>query len=279
MDERSQIPKFLTVEYLEKILSKDHPGIKVKSFTAAPPVAAGNNYASLILRVTAECVLDGVKLKKSIILKTVVVNEDSAKLIEEFGAHTNEMNNYHRILPRLQALLDSIGDHEQLGARAITVDFDTKSLVFEDLKERGFNIADRKKGLSFDHLEIIVKKLAKMHACSIALEEREGETYEGFSKGLFPEEIQSFNNFFGNMVDVTVQQVKALKGFEYYAKKLEDLKETLIEKGKNIYRTKAYQSTVLNHGDAWVANMMFKTDSNKNPTDAVLVSFYNSFFP
>lgn len=48
MDGRSHIPKFLTNEYLEKILSSDHPGIKVKNFTANPPVAAGNNYASLI---------------------------------------------------------------------------------------------------------------------------------------------------------------------------------------------------------------------------------------
>lgn len=182
-EDRAKIPEWLTKTYLQEILrGKYSADLEVKSFTAEPPVAAGNNYASLILRVKAQCLIGKLEKEESLIVKTVHFNEESAKKMEEYDVHAKEMKMYSSILPRVHKVLETIGDTEKISPLALYVDDEHQTMIFEDMKCQNYILADRMVGLDLNHMRIITRKHAKLHACSMILAEQ-GEKFENFQKG------------------------------------------------------------------------------------------------
>uniref|UniRef100_T1GKA5 Uncharacterized protein n=1 Tax=Megaselia scalaris TaxID=36166 RepID=T1GKA5_MEGSC len=54
----NEIPDWVTQEIFESICTKEVPNFsKITKFTAEPGIGAGENYASIILRVLIECEL------------------------------------------------------------------------------------------------------------------------------------------------------------------------------------------------------------------------------
>lgn len=59
--EDSKVPKWVTQEYFENICSREIEDFsKISKFVAEPGSGAGENYASIILRVLIECELKGL---------------------------------------------------------------------------------------------------------------------------------------------------------------------------------------------------------------------------
>lgn len=52
-----------------------------------------------------------------------------------------------------------------------------QTIVFDDLTQYGYKLANRQKGLNEEHCLIILKKLAKFHAASMVLLEKVHTTY------------------------------------------------------------------------------------------------------
>ena len=79
-------------------------------------------------------------------------------------------------LVMMNDLLNDLPDeaeHCQLGPRVLYSDMgDPSFLVMEDLAQLGYRMANRQAGLDLSHSLLAIGRLAKLHACSVALCEK-----------------------------------------------------------------------------------------------------------
>ncbi|XP_049822613.1 uncharacterized protein LOC109600573 [Aethina tumida] len=160
-------------------------------------------------------------------------------------------------------------------------------VVFDDLSSLGYRSLPNKDPYSFEALSMLVKKSAKFHASTILYEEmvsREtGKKYrldqeyeEYFGEGLFLSEGDSMSKKWW------ATGVKAVN--EYILDQFPDVcKEISLEEFKKrvkiafqvafhkVRKSKKFRN-VLNHGDMWGANVLFKKDGD-NLVDCKLVDF------
>lgn len=62
-------------------------------------------------------------------------------------------------------------------------------IVFEDLKEKDFTMADRNVGLDRRHSELVLSKLAKLHAASFAIAKDDAKVFEKCNFGMVKHDI------------------------------------------------------------------------------------------
>lgn len=265
-------PSWLTKQYLTCALAlNSSEPINVRSFSVKRAVPPGNNFISLILRVVVNYEKGKRSCTKSLIVKIVDPDPVNAQRMDEHGFYKREIIMFGRILPKMDKIFKRIDDNDQLAPKTLAVDSKTQTLVFEDLKERGFKTGNCKIGLDQSHVDIILRKVAKFHACSMVLQEQGEESYNEFNKGIMAEDKSGPTLFFSKTLEQLIEEIGAWEGYEYYRNKLELLKDVLVEQGIQIYKISPGDVCVLNHGDLWTTNMMFKYDDNDTVQDAVLV--------
>lgn len=270
----TKLPEFLTKEYLQNILQKYEKtdNINVKEFNCIPAVAAGNNYASMLLRASVQYTKNGESVEKSLIIKATPSDPELAKSIEEYGVYQREILMYDRILPQYHKLLESMGDNEKLFSPAIYVDSKNSTIIFEDLKKLGFTIANRLTGVDQKHVDLLIRKIAKFHACSMVLLATGTEDFCQFCKPPITVN-ETTQQYFDGMLNAFMDQIRTWPGYEKYVEKLEKVRTWLPKEWMNVYGETKYPIRVLAHGDLWCNNMMFKYDEENIPTDLVLVNF------
>lgn len=267
-------PAWLDDTYLENVLrhyEKDDE-IKVIGYSVKSAGPKGGNFVGLLLRVLVNYVKQCEKKSRSLIVKTALLSEETAKVLEEFGVLEKEMLMYKNVLPLYTNLLTAHGDTDQLFPVTIYTDPTTQTLILEDLKERGFQTADRLKGLDMNHMKIAISKLSKLHACSMTLEHEKRINLKSFQRGQIGKSGGVWNDWYKSMVNAMVDEVKTWEGYESYAKKLERLRTTFIDQASEMFDDIDTFPKVLIHGDYWINNMMFRYDENGNPVDSVVVS-------
>lgn len=272
-------PAWLNESYLENVLrqyEKDDE-IKVIGFSSRSAVPKGGNYVGLLLRVQVNYVHiqqqgDDVKKTKSLVVKTALLSEETAKVLEEFGVLEKEMLMYTNVLPLYTNLLAANGDTDQLFPATIFTDSKTQTIIMEDLKDRGYQTADRHKGLDVNHMKIAISKLSKLHACSMVLEQEKRINLKNFQRGQIGKSGGVWNDWYTSMMNAMVDEIKTWEGYEVYVKKLERLRSTFIEQAADMFDDIDTFPKVLIHGDYWINNMMFRYDENGNPVDSVVVS-------
>lgn len=262
------LPRWLTTDYLQCALRKKFSNsLVVQSFTAKSG-ADGAGYASLILRVTTDC-LDNIRpVQHSLIIKTSHTDDVTAKQIEEYGGMRNEMIFYCNYLPAMRIMLP---DNDQFALNAVDVDQENKVMILEDLKKLNYSIADRKIGLDWAHVQVVLKKVATLHATSMVLAEN-GEEFKESRQGIFHENSSSYDPFYIQMFAEAGDEIKTWQGYEKFGEKFGQLSTYFAKQAIDIFRPRLGQTYVLNHGDFQINNMMFKYNEDGEPVDALLVS-------
>lgn len=186
-----------------------------------------------------------------------------------------EIDCYATILPRVHNLLKSIGDNSQLAAHCYATDKITRPryLIFEDLKERGFVNVDRKIGLDFDHMTMVMQKLAKWHAATAYLGEIDQDVFKSRLTKPITETPRSFDALFVNSMKACAEIVQKWPGCEVYAEKLQKLSKVILRKCYEAYDRDPNGFNCLTHSDLWMNNIMFKFNGKNQPEDVVLVDY------
>ncbi|XP_061393307.1 uncharacterized protein LOC133328777 [Musca vetustissima] len=274
-------PEWFTKDYLESCLRSYYQddSIKVVKLHAKPALGKGENYGGLLTRVKAEYKNSKGCLKKGgFIVKTSFEGDELAcKTMEPYDIFNREIEIYEEVLPKLKALLKEIGDDEQIFAETMTVDREKSVLVFEDLNERDFIMPDRLQGLDMETTKIVLRKLAKMHACSAVLNERQPHCLEHYDKGFFNHHTEVYAPCFVGCFEACTRRVAQWPEFKHLHKKLVELTPFYMELGKRVFDPLPSHLNVFAHGDLWTNNVLVKYDKKtKKPLDVIIIDFQYS---
>ncbi|XP_055854521.1 uncharacterized protein LOC129918171 [Episyrphus balteatus] len=200
----------------------------------------------------------------------------SAELMKPYDIYNKEMEIYQKIIPKLNDLLKEIGDTDKMFPETIAVDCNRLAIIFEDLSELRYAMCDRTKGLDIEHVKLCLRKLAKMHATSAVLNEREPGIFKGYDRGLFNRHTNNYSPYFVGLLEACGKLVSQWDDFKEYGEKILALKPKLMEYGNQVFDPIDGHVNVLAHGDFWVNNVMFNEGLNDHPNDVILLDFQYS---
>ncbi|XP_071579972.1 uncharacterized protein [Temnothorax nylanderi] len=197
-----ETPAWLNLCFVEKILRKSEGdnSIQVIDIFSKPATAKGDNYSSDMIRVTAEFSRDQgdskITEKKSIIVKISPIAEGVRQdFIKLSGVFDIEILMMSDTLDKMNKLL---GPEHRLSGKGLYVQNKNPTLlVIEDLAPLGFRMADRLSGLDLAHTILALDGLARFHAASVAICEKEPKQKEMYTKGIFNDQYPlELRNFF-----------------------------------------------------------------------------------
>lgn len=164
----------LTLDDVRELITRDEPDVEITSLDEEPGSGRGDNYTSMLYRVRAKGRKqskgeDWSKYECAIIYKILPESKKRREAFKSELLFRNEVAFYKYVWPALDRLQSSgrrvfSGVPRIYAARADLI-------AMEDLRVRGFKMADRRKGLEVENLRLVLKALAGFHALSLTLRE------------------------------------------------------------------------------------------------------------
>lgn len=159
---------------IRELITEDEPNVEIDSLEEEPGSGRGDNYTSMLYRVRAK----GRKLLKNeehinyecaIIYKILPESKKRREAFKSELLFRNEVVFYKHVWPALNRL--QLNDRRVFGGVPKIYAARTNLIAMEDLRERGFKMVDRRKGLEVQNLKQVLKALAGFHALSLTLRE------------------------------------------------------------------------------------------------------------
>ncbi|EDV31512.1 uncharacterized protein Dana_GF15396 [Drosophila ananassae] len=279
--EVSALPKHLDISFFEEVLDTALRTSKAKVLSIHIKMGSntGENYCSQIYRTKISFQLPGKPVQTMMFIVKSIPRLESVEFIEDLQVYLKEKVTYYDVLPRLELLMKC---KQRFGPKLYhCIKQPESTMVFEDLGHLGYVMASRELGLDEEHCRLVMERLGEFHATSMALAELDPHIFEAYSDGMLsPQGLAKGDgllmSFFSGNGQELLNLVNTWPGFERIAGKIA---KYLQNHRANLERSQAPQDKeirVLNHGDLWVNNMMFKYDGNKRPQDLVLIDFQMS---
>lgn len=271
----NKISTWMSEDYFQSILKKQigNETTKVKSIRVETCSGKGKGNDGLMFRVGVNFhnVNDCDKKQfRSFIVKTMPKNAIISFGKNEYNVHGKEMEFYQQIEIEFRKILKSINEDGNIFSQAANVDNTLEVIVLEDLMEKDFVMIDHFKGLDKDHIKMVLRKLARMHAASVVLHEKNPIAFKNFDMGMYTRKTDIFYPLTELLYENFVNEVASWEGYEYYAEKLRKASPHVIENALKCFDCEDGDFHVLTHGDLWFNNMMFKYDNASRVIDCVL---------
>ncbi|KAE8573450.1 uncharacterized protein [Halyomorpha halys] len=254
---------------------------RVLKCEAQPALPKGENYLSLISRITLEVVLgNGKKSHKSLILKEAPHEGNNREFVNNLGVFKIETEMYLRILKQMEELMDEHHETEELLWGRLIFYQPYTSLLLEDLKATGFLMTQRQACLDLEHGHLVLHSLGRFHGMSKILEERgviNGKDFKPYalcnSKDLLEKYV---HNGLRNLSEAMHRSWGP--AWQRVAEKLIMPLEVLENKMIEIGKLEESRFNVVNHGDCWSNNMLFKYDWSHRPIAVRFLDFQISHY-
>ncbi|XP_015189352.1 PREDICTED: uncharacterized protein LOC107073277 [Polistes dominula] len=274
-----ETPLWLRPKFWENILrkAKNNNSIRVIDIFSKLATAKGDNYSSDMFRVLVEFAYkqdDREVMSKASFIVKVAPSADTLrrKLIEQSMVFETEMSVMENLLRKMNEL---VGPAHILGAQVFYIKKEYPGfLVLEDLAPLGFRMAEREDGLDLPHCLCAMRGLARFHASSLAICEKEPSQKTLYSKGIFYIERSSdLTSFFTLGTKSLAGQVKKWPNFEKYGEKIDKISDKIFYETSKAIKCRDDEFNVINHGDFWVNNMMFRYNDEGKPINHIFVDF------
>uniref|UniRef100_A0A182QVV9 CHK kinase-like domain-containing protein n=1 Tax=Anopheles farauti TaxID=69004 RepID=A0A182QVV9_9DIPT len=291
VQDEKQLPSFLDVAFLQRILEENlteqEDPVRVDGFTGSVATRPGDNYSSDVFNILVR-----YNDRKQIKLVVKIVADD--KTIISFGASLNvfgkEVHTFRHLFPIFSRIVSGADGTSavRFGARCFYATREPRdTIVFEDLKALGYRMPDRTRGgLDFAHCELIMRKIGLFHAASMVYVARgptERQLFaERYSHTMIRPGDSERNNpvlvMFGSGIDKFLEvSVDWPELDPAIRQKLQALKPDYVRRlAKSLQAEDADESLcyrVLNHGDLWINNMMFRYEDEADETTVQEVMF------
>ncbi|XP_053658200.1 uncharacterized protein LOC128707273 [Anopheles marshallii] len=255
--------------------------------------ANGDNYMSDVFRIVASYIDEDASDRSpeprsvSLVVKSLPNTGQRGPIIEEMQAYEKEASMFRDIVPQLSTMTNDTF----FAARCFYAsDLPERLLVFEDLKALGYVTANRQAGLDFEHCALVMKKIGQFHAASMRFAETELELLRRkFHFNMFnpdySEPSEQMRIIFEKGLEALIAVAKSQwDNFDpTIVAKMEKLTPVYVERLRECLEQDCESDggyRVLNHGDLWSNNMMFRYDPNDLSIvqDVVFVDLQISFY-
>ncbi|OWR43892.1 uncharacterized protein LOC116774060 [Danaus plexippus] len=277
----------ISLEFIQDLLKKDYPDVKIQEMEGAPGSKRGDNYTSMVYRVT----LRGVRQRTdqdekteiyeawegSIMYKCLpesILRREAFKSDELF---CNEVAFYNKIWPaftNFQSQWEKVTDPLDCIPKCYWAQNDM--VILEDLKQLGYVMPDRRKGLTIDQCYYVLKQLSHFHALSLAMKYYDPEGFydlvniqDGISEVFFlPENEEYYRNYYKEAIRNAIAMVEEeLKESSDRDKYLEPFRrfcseETFFQSMVDMVAPRE-PLAVICHGDCWTNNFLFKVENGQ----------------
>ena len=159
------------MSWVRELFAKDFPNIEILSANEAPGSGRGDNYTSMLYRLEVK----GRDRKsheawcKTIIYKVLPESKERREAFKSELLFRNEVVFYTKVWPELVELQKE-NRHVFNGVAKVYL-ARADLIAMEDLRVKGYRMADRIKGLQVDKLMHVLKALAGFHALSLTLKD------------------------------------------------------------------------------------------------------------
>uniref|UniRef100_A0A1B6MP87 CHK kinase-like domain-containing protein n=1 Tax=Graphocephala atropunctata TaxID=36148 RepID=A0A1B6MP87_9HEMI len=245
-----------------------HSSVSVLSCRVQPTVDSSCHYMSTIERVKVEYCVNNSKDSntRSFLIKTPLRN----KVINENVLIENELLMYNEIIPKIYEIAQLEVAPKRYPCPMSEV------LVMEDLKEAGYLMCDSIKRLDYKHAKAVLVTLAKFHAASVAIKRDYPEAIERNGvETVYTHEPKYAERFKPRILMRLYGLAKVLQsihGCEKFGDILIGAEEAFWDLIAEMFKPNS-KLNVLNHGDFWTNNMLFKYDSNGFINDVKLIDY------
>ena len=161
-----------------------------------------------------------------------------------------------------------------------TIDLEiNEGLIFEDLCERGFVTIDRRtEETTVDHLRLVMKSLAKLHATSFALKDQQPEKFNEIVSNLSEVFIRPddphLRECFTKQSQLIFDVLSAEEDIHLLAKMKRLFEKEAIDIAAECIDLKLTGTAyAITYGDAWQNNSMFRYDSNGKPVEVCFLDW------
>jgi hypothetical protein len=258
-------PPWLDDELIQDTLrSREGYGeIIVMNSTVKSAVGKGDNYSSKIYRVAVEfkrCKEKEETENAGLIVKGLPTEEILAKFAIEWKAFEKETAVYQITMPAIFKILQqNVEGREMQHLTPFWYKISRPhTLILEDLMTLGFKMAKRQDRLDLHHCTVALKGLAKFHAASVALHDKNPNSMDDYvESGFIEKNRDTIVRLTTSNINALANVVKNWPGFEKYGEKLRRIIPTYWDRVTEIVKPPSDTLCVLNHGDFWVNNMMF----------------------
>ncbi|XP_031834349.1 uncharacterized protein LOC116427758 isoform X2 [Nomia melanderi] len=239
----------------------------------------GSNFLSDLYKVTVKYTDASKNEEKSksehstdVIIKLEPKEEIPLELVQQQDLFPVESKVLRNVLPMIRDLVGHL-----IGPSLLHCLDHPRVLIMENLHKKKFLMKDRQKGLSFQHCRLVMQILAKFHAGSVAVHERNPELIESFEDGGIVS--KKCPEAFLRLMEVSLLRIghqvknwsdeKCVQAAAKIIKMAELIRTQCIE----VYDHDSDEFCVLNHGDCWINNIMFKENERGEPVDLRLVDY------
>ncbi|KDR22625.1 uncharacterized protein LOC110826734 [Zootermopsis nevadensis] len=287
MENISSVPDWLDKGFLESVIGNEVSGsnIVVTKYDARPAVPKGDHFSSCLLRVKVKyCFKDVDHIdstgSSSFIVKSLPTAKIMIHLLTETGIFQRETDVYLQALPAMYRLSEQLNGSKAHHLTCRCIHSEPDILVLEDLRVLGYEMADRRKGLDLSHCQMALRSLARFHGMSVALHKKDPKSMSSFSEVFYKEKNHPIiSSYMEPAIRRLASAIANWPGYERFEDKLRDLAETSFIKITEVARPKDGSLSVLNHGDFWTNNIMFRYSSDRDEVlDVKFVDFQISRF-
>ncbi|KAK9512738.1 hypothetical protein O3M35_001099 [Rhynocoris fuscipes] len=269
----------MDAEYFETVLKnfqRESNISRVLWIKKEPAVPVGENCLSTVYRVTIGVELEsGRNRALSVIIKAPLEKQEATyHWMIESGIFDEEIKFFANVSSEMNELMYEFNDKRgKLLPEVIGIQ--SKLLIFEDLKQYNFKVTDRIKCHDFLHSKLVVRSLARLHAMSRVLLRRRSISSTDIPRHPIISKVKTSNKLYGSGLKLLSNEIKTW-GEDWVDISLRLLKfsDTIGEKLEALNNASEDNFNVINHGDCWVCNLMFKYDPYENiPIDLRFVDF------
>ncbi|XP_077291125.1 uncharacterized protein LOC143914699 [Arctopsyche grandis] len=219
----------------------------------------GDNYSGKIYRVKSSS-KDGKSI--SLIVKCALESEVMRQSFPINKWYQREIHAYSKILPTLYSLQDE--SHLPNKDRFYFAKYydsitekGKEAFIIADLAVDGYKMYNRQNPFDKQHLELVMKNLARFHATSFVLKQKNPKLFEQFSLNVARK--LEFSENIVNLIDVGKKKyVDIIESAEVRVKVEENIKDFIGKFNGYLDYRHAEPYNVICHGDCWINNIMFK---------------------
>ncbi|EDV93452.1 uncharacterized protein LOC6563556 [Drosophila grimshawi] len=282
------VPKWINESQFVEILRENVPQFsKIQSFNVKAAVAAGENYATLMLRVSIQAELTDKTVKPiSLMMKVPHDIPGMEQMLEMKNFFDIENEAYLDMLPKLEKLYKSKGLDITFAPRAYKFKESLKTepklantVLMYDLGQDGYKNVNRRECLNVEQTKFVLRKMAQYHAGSATYMSIHGPFSDLLSEGWIvagDEKAKAMANaMFAPIQKIFLDNLNCYENCEQYREKLEKYFGNMLETLSQISQPDPSEFNVMAHGDCWVNNLLFKFDPNGKMIDMIFVDFQN----